>query len=266
MILDGFNFFKCNGTGNDFLITWLEEDQKSPFNVETVKALCNRRSGLGADGLVALKKVPQDPTDKGRPPEFRWDFYNSDGSTAAMCGNAARCVGLFVNEELKIKNLTLYTKSGPVKITVLNATPGNATVEVQLAMPRLISEKPFLLINSGVPHIIESAKFPFDKESLKAKALDIKKHPEFPKSGSNITFVSPLASQNEFASITFERGVDDFTLSCGTGALASAFFYEMTLKEQTSALWKVSVPGGLLNITFADGHATLTGPAVKEGP
>lgn len=246
-------FWKYHGTGNDFIITTPEASGLGTPATEQIKKLCDRHFGIGADGFVLLNKISEK--------NFSWDFYNSDGSKAAMCGNASRCVGLYINDIFKIPHFHLQTGSGDVEVQLT----GPGQLRVQLGLPKLLAKGPPPLIDSGVPHLIIQTSDPGNLKKNSLKAMTQRARSDFPKGGSNITFVSP-PNQRVIVSTTFERGVDGFTLSCGTGALASGFFYEMTEREEMLGKpWTVKVLGGELTVAFFEKHASLEGPAARVG-
>ncbi len=202
---------KYCASGNDFLIfhTFKKEDRGS-----LAKELCDRHYGFGADGLIAL--VPHATLD------FEWQFYNSDGSEASMCGNGARAAALYAyDNKLAGVAQSFLTGAGVIKTEI----SGECTVETELTPAEIIME-PFgengfewLLINTGVPHLVtKCAKGFFDKELAREM-----RH----KYNANVNFYS--FEDGVVGVRTFERGVEDETLACGTGMAACA--YALTLEN-----------------------------------
>jgi len=248
---------KVSATGNDFILvdllhnTWNAEGERT----EWVKKWCDRHQGIGADGAAFLEKHPQH--------DFVWDFYNSDGSRAEMCGNAARAVSLYISQRTGKKDLTFETRTGPVNARVNSADD----IEVDLApiaqaewnqwSQNAVNKLSFDFIRAGVPHVIMRVPDISDREGMQALALEIKREPRFLKDGTNVTFVRPL-SGSAIESITFERGVEGFTLACGTGAVAAA--HSVLRGEENKAI-EVRVPGGQLFVVWKNGRPRLKGPA-----
>jgi diaminopimelate epimerase len=255
---------KLSATGNDFLLVdlrtkpaqtaWKKQwGRKS--RAQLVKLWCHRFEGLGADGMVFLE------SDKKE--DFAWDFYNSDGSHAEMCGNAARAVSLYASQLLKKSKLSFRTKAGVVCAVVKS----DKNIEVRLPKVgegqwnQVIEWKGaklnFDFIRAGVPHVVVRVPNLEDRSSLRDFALEIKRRPSFLKEGTNVTFVR-LISQEKVEAVTFERGVEDFTLSCGTGAVASA---HSVLRGEENQAVEVHVPGGTLSVIWKEGFPHLRGPA-----
>jgi diaminopimelate epimerase len=260
---NGLVVTKLVGTGNDFLFVDAQSTLPGRFakasRPEIVKLLCDRHFGLGADGMVFVEKNAEG---------YRWDFFNTDGSYAEMCGNATRCFGRWANSKLGLKEIEFETLVGKVKVTVdkNEVTSYLAFVKAELKelkLPIGTRELTVYLTNTGVPHFV----VPVGKLEEAQVASDIiqtlRFHPEAGARGANVTFLEILSAQR-FRTVTFERGVEDFTLSCGTGVLAAA---AVGLQTGTSSSLEadVSTPGGSLKVKFGPGFSTvsLTGPAVE---
>jgi diaminopimelate epimerase len=261
----GPNFSKFSATENDFLILDLEESANEHFWRQTlakksvnhlVKELCHRRRGIGADGVLVLE--PSSDAD------WRWDFYNSDGSSAEMCGNAARCCGVWAARKTgEARVFRFLTSAG---LVVVRGVSANA-FEVSMPQVKLITAGLKLsfsdgtetgqLINSGVPHFVIQEKNLIADEKLKKRASRLRSRVELGERGANITFME-IVSRGDIKTSTFERGVEDFTRSCGTGAVAAAFAHKL---ESGATNVQVIVPGGTLKIEFKNDQVLLTGPA-----
>lgn len=196
---------KYCASGNDFLIfhAFKKEDRAL-----LAKELCDRHYGFGADGLIVL--VPHDELD------FEWQFYNSDGSEASMCGNGTRAAGLYAyDNQLAGKKQSFLTGAGVIKTEIYETN----TVETELTEPKEIMEKfsengfEWTLIDTGVPHLVTNcAKGFFDKEIAREM-----RH----KYNANVNFYH--FDKERLYVRTFERGVEDETLACGTGMAACAY-------------------------------------------
>jgi diaminopimelate epimerase len=194
---------KYSASGNDFVIfhSFKKEDRS-----ELAKKLCDRKNGIGADGLIVL--VPHKNLD------FEWEFYNADGSYAAMCGNGSRATAHYAyNYGLANKEMKFLTGAGIISCKV----DGNV-VETELTKPQLIKDYfieegyEWILIDTGVPHLVALVNdiSKFDKELAKKMRM---------KYNANVNFAQ---FENGVLKVrTYERGVEDETLACGTGMCAS---------------------------------------------
>lgn len=245
---------KLCATGNDFLLIDLMKnpDQLPLPSQKDIAALCHRNDGFGADGFIILKPNPQFA--------FEWDFYNSDGSQAEMCGNAARAVAQYFAHTQGQTQFEFKTLIGAIKAHVENPERFKGQVSVTLPLWKDLkthnSPYQFMFINTGVPHAVIETEEISDLESLKLKALKIKALPEFLEKGVNVTFRTPLLKSHRIQVVTFERGVENFTLSCGTGAIAAAV---SAAAGATDFQMEVRVPGGELSVKADKLRVTLTG-------
>lgn len=195
-------YAKYNANGNDFVIfhTFIEKDYSSLANV-----LCNRTSGIGADGLIVL--IPHETYD------FKWLFYNSDGSTASMCGNGTRaCAHYALNNGLALEKMTFLTNAGTITCEVKGDI-----VQTQLTPPKIISEEfeeegfTWFLCDTGVPHLVTLV----DDLNIYNKDLAQKMRIRY---NANVNFAK--IENKKIYVRTYERGVEDETLACGTGMAA----------------------------------------------
>jgi diaminopimelate epimerase len=254
---------KASATGNDFLFVDLI-DQSGPALFPAagrptwVRAWCDRHQGIGADGVAFLERAASPGLD------FAWDFYNSDGSPAEMCGNASRAVALHRSLKSGRSEIAFQTKSGEVRARV------NSADDIEVALAPVAesawnqwsgddgpSRLSFDFVRAGVPHAVLRVPDIGDRESLRALAAEVKRDRRFHPHGTNVTFVHPVSS-TILDSVTFERGVEDFTLSCGTGAVAAAHSH---LRGEEGQSVEVRVPGGRLSVVWKDGRPHLRGPA-----
>lgn len=260
---EGLVVTKLVGTGNDFLFVDARQDLPGKFakvsRPDIVRQLCDRHFGIGSDGMVFVEE------DKDG---YRWDFFNTDGSYAEMCGNATRCFGRWAYEKLGLDEIEFETLVGRVKVSVagedVTSYLGFVKAELKpLKLPIGTRELTVYLTNTGVPHFV----VPVGKLEEAQVARDIiqtlRFHPEAGPRGANVTFLEVLSAER-FRTVTFERGVEDFTLSCGTGVLAAAAVGLQT-GDTSSLEADVSTPGGSLKVKFGPGFSTvwLTGPAVE---
>lgn len=252
-------FTKLSGAGNDFIVVDLRSHKNKLSTKQRktiVRSACDRHFGVGADGLIFLEKAKSNKSD------FKWDFYNKDGSHAEMCLNASRCVARYALNKLsgKNKSVTFDTVVG----LVTGKESGNE-IEVELPIKKQkiklltlktkLSETDGYAVNSGVPHFVVHKSF-FNLHSLKENSSLLRFHKSFGVPGSNVTYWEGKGSS--VRAVTFERGVEDFTLACGTGAVAVGMVFESIYQKNPVT---VQMPGGKIKVHLKDESAIVKGPA-----
>ncbi len=239
-------FCKMSGSGNDFILVdnrqrILDGDQLGDF----VRRVCARKVSVGADGFILIE-----PSERVH---FRWRFFNADGSEAEMCGNGGRCAARFaVLQGIAPERLSFETLAG-----IIEAEVHGRRVKLQMVQPSGMEldlrvriegdEHPLHFINTGVPHAVE-----FVEETSRVAVVDlgrkIRFHPQFQPAGTNADFVQPI-DRGHMKVRTYERGVEDETLACGTGAVASALI--AAAQGLADSPMAVETTGGeILNIYF----------------
>jgi len=215
----GIPFSKLSGSGNDFILI---DNRGGIVSTEDLprlaRSLCRRKFAVGADGLIAIEET--------ETADFRWQFFNADGSCAEMCGNGGRCAARFaVVKGIAGVRHSFETLAGPIRAEVRDRR-----VKLELVPPtdlRLPVEIPLRTgvrrgasVNTGVPHVVLSEE---DLEAVDVKALgrEIRSHSLFSPAGTNVNFISRTGESDIYAR-TYERGVEEETMACGTGAVASA--------------------------------------------
>lgn len=250
-------FFKYQGAGNDFVMI---DNRLSGLNLSTkqIEQLCDRHFGVGADGLILLEKDPQ--TD------FRMVYYNSDGRESTMCGNGGRCIAQFAFD----------LEAAPAQMTFLAVDGVHQAIvqqeEVQLQMidvHQITLETNYTFLNTGSPHHVV---FVNDVKGIDVfnEGKQIRYGAPYFDEGTNVNFVEVMG-ENHLSIRTYERGVEDETLACGTGITAAAIAaYSRGLVYNN--LIKVDALGGKLSVSFDEKNNTfeqvwLNGPArqVFEG-
>ena len=255
-------FTKMNGAGNDFVLL----DNRAghiTLTTEQVVRICDRHRGVGADGVMLLV-----PARTGKA-DWAWDFFNSDGSMADMCGNGARCFARYVQHATgQNRNFTFETAAG-----IIAASFNGERVTVNLTKPKdlkLNQSVPLTLgnvvihsLNTGVPHAVMFVP-DADKAMVLEQGAEIRRHAHFAPRGTNVNFVQVIG-KNHIRVRTFERGVEGETLACGTGVSAAAMI-SSRVHGFTSPV-KVQVQGGdQLEVGFREQggefeDVRLTGPA-----
>ncbi|WP_433623078.1 diaminopimelate epimerase [Halomicrococcus sp. NG-SE-24] len=257
-------FEKYHGTGNDFVV--VDASLPVPDRGAFAREVCDRQRGIGADGVLFLALE-----GAYRPPRVIMTLVQPDGSTAAMCGNGARCAAHWAARRANADAVMIDTLAGTRSATVRDdgvavemGAPSFAPGDVPLAgdaplVEEQVGDYAVTAVNTGVPHAVafvdDVADVPVERD-----APAIRNHDRFPD-GANVTFASRTASG--FGQRTFERGVEGETDSCGTGAVAiAAVARRLGLVDDDSVA--VSPPGGDLRVAFEGGRATLSGPVERE--
>lgn len=254
-------FTKMNGAGNDFVLL----DNRAgnlQLSRKQIARLCDRHRGVGADGVLLLERATNGA-------DFRMRYYNADGGEAEMCGNGARCFARFAHRTAgPLEQLDFETPAGTI-----GAQLSGELVTLQMSEPqdmRLDFEVPVggekikaSYIDSGVPHVVVPVAR-IDDVDVRSLGSALRHHPLFAPRGANANF-SEQRGPHHIAIRTYERGVEDETLACGTGVVASALLF--AANQQVSGPIEVLVRGGdTMQVDFArDGNqfrnVTLSGPA-----
>ncbi len=243
-------FAKMSGTGNDFIIidhrdlVIPEEDQS-----EFARIVCRRKFSVGADGLILIEK--SDTAD------FRWQFYNGDGSRAEMCGNGARCAARFAFEKnIAPAAMRFETEAGEIEAFILGDTGETVKIrltapeDLRLNMPMSVGnvEQPLHFINTGVPHTVVLVNDTGDVP-VSEWGREIRYHEHFQPAGTNANFAQVVASDT-LKVRTYERGVEGETMACGTGAVASALVLAL-LEQARPPVTVITTGGEKLTIHFS---------------
>lgn len=244
-------FYKYQGTGNDFVMIDNRHNIFPKNETELVSFLCDRRFGIGADGLILLEN--DEATD------FKMVYYNSDGRISTMCGNGGRCLVAFANYLDIVGNEATFKAADGVH----RATMDNEMVSLQMKDVSEIKEKPnYIFLDTGSPHHVQMVNglqdFSVAKEGARLR------YGMYGKEGSNINFVEQIG-EGMFSVRTYERGVENETLSCGTGVTAVALAMHK-IKRTNDGKVVVKTLGGELQVTFEEDsvgyrNVYLIGPA-----
>lgn len=229
-------FYKYQGTGNDFIIVDNRLQSINKNDTKRIERLCHRRFGIGADGFILLEN--DENTD------FKMVYYNADGNESSMCGNGGRCIVAFAKFLGLIENETEFIAiDGLHKAKIEKET-------VQLQMQDVTEIETFenhQFLDTGSPHHVEMVSNISDFE-VRTKGAKIRYGKPYNATGSNVNFVEQLAT-DKFEVRTYERGVEDETLSCGTGVTAVALAMHKTAKTKSNIV-SLKVQGGELKVTF----------------
>ncbi len=234
--LDNQVFYKLSASGNDFVVILNFENRFTPEEKSFLaQRLCRTKFSVSADGLIFLEKSGK------KEASFSWDFFNSDGSSAEMCGNGARCVARLVEEiglfkspfyfETKAGLIYAEVKGKRVKVALTRPKDLKMNFELKLEDKELICH----FVNTGVPHVVIFCEN-VDEVEVEKLGAQIRYHKEFQPAGTNVNFVELIKKENQkYLKIrTYERGVEAETFACGTGASAGAYIaYKLGLVNET---------------------------------
>lgn len=244
------SFTKMHGAGNDFVII---DNREATLSEDEIIALaprlCRRRFGVGADGLMALQPPATDQVD------YTMFYRNADGSDAGMCGNGARCLALFAESQGLGSDLR-FNVHDTVYRAVVDASAGRATIHFpmhitvrELSMPE---ESTLYQLHAGTEHLVlevPERAFANDK-LLVSRGRELRHHENFNPPGTNVNFICGQ-STSEIKIKTYERGVEDLTLACGTGAIAGAITWHHLYRPQPPVgRICVEAEGGTLQVNF----------------
>ncbi len=238
-------FYKYQGTGNDFVMIDDRERLFPANDVALVERLCDRRFGIGADGLILLQK--------NKDGTFYMQYFNSDGKESSMCGNGGRCFARFIFDlKLAENKVGFFAIDGWHEAEISEAGINSNWISLQMINVvnyKQLQEHVFEL-NTGSPHYVQFRSEPIYDMDLVNEAKQIRYNEVYQAQGINVNYVN-LKALKVIDMRTYERGVEDETLSCGTGATAAAISTALlnNLPAGTHQV-KVSVKGGELAVQF----------------
>lgn len=244
------NFYKYQGTGNDFVMIDNRQNKIDKSDLKLVAKLCDRKFGIGADGLILIENHPE--------VDFDMIYFNADG-TKSFCGNGSRCAVAFANYLGIIENKTTFNAIDGIH----EATINGELIELKMGDVSNVEQgQDYFFIETGSPHYIQYTAS-VQEIDIVPTAHKVRYNERFKEKGTNVNFVQKVGETLEMR--TYERGVEDETLSCGTGATAVALAMHQN-KKTTATKIKISVQGGVLEIQFEvndKGYSQifLSGPA-----
>lgn len=247
-------FSKYQGTGNDFVLIDNRNNVFQPDNQSLIENLCDRRFGIGADGLMLLEEA------EGY--DFRMRYFNSDGKEASMCGNGGRCIVAFAFQLGIINNLTKFIAVDGEHEAKINSSTSPLIVSIKMIdVSEIEIGKDYYYLNTGSPHFVKFIPNHSNFDTV-AEGKKIRYNNRFSSEGTNVNFVS---FQEDILTVsTYERGVEDETHSCGTGVVASAISASF---KTGSNHFHIQTKGGNLEVEFQKSKTEkieniwLTGPA-----
>ena len=242
------SFYKYQGTGNDFIIVDCMTETVS-LNKEQIIFLCNRKFGIGADGLMMI--VADTETD------FLMEYYNADGNTGSMCGNGGRCIVNYAFKKKYIGMETNFRAADGVHKAIITDTNANR-VRLQMGdIKKPVLDSGDVILDTGSPHYVRFVKSA-EETNVVVEGRKIRFSEAYMQRGININFVE--MQMDELYVRTYERGVEDETLSCGTGVTASVIAAAFTNLITENGEQKVKTPGGILSVQYkksGDGYSDV---------
>lgn len=242
-------FYKYQGTGNDFVMID-NRDLSFPKEQRLIEQICNRRFGVGGDGLILLEK--DENTD------FKMVYYNSDGNESTMCGNGGRCIVAFAHFLNIFQQKTTFTAVDGLHEAEIN----QGVVKLKMIdVENINTDGDCFVLNTGSPHFVKYVER-VEVYNVYQNGYDIRNSANYKKEGINVNFVEQIRD-NEIFVRTYERGVEAETLSCGTGVTASAITF---MKDRNISSVVVKTLGGNLKVYAEKGegifrNVRLEGPA-----
>ena len=264
------DFVKMTGAGNDFVLI---NNQTLGLQLDwqaVARSLCHRRYGIGADGLLVL--------EKSRKADFLMRYYNADGTDGGMCGNGGRCSALYAMQQINVSRITfealgfIYSASAAENSVVKLSMKDPSAIQTNMSVPLQDSFLILHFIDSGAPHAVifmdelaEKYCNAIARDGIWQLGKTIRHHPKFSPQGTNVDFVS-LGEHGEVSIRTYERGVENETLACGTGCVATAVIMSL-LRDIGPPLRVRTLSGECLAVSFSKkgekiSEVILEGPAV----
>jgi diaminopimelate epimerase len=246
-------FYKYHGAGNDFIMIDCRNYDENQFDRSRVEYLCNRHFGIGADGLILLLNDSES--------DFRMKYFNSDGLKGSMCGNGGRCITAFACDLGIIQKIASFRGiDGLHHANILD----NGQISLQMIDIEEVKElEDGYILNTGSPHFV-TFRNQLAEIDVFTEGKQIRHQSRFEKSGANVNFVETV-SENVFKIRTYERGVENETLACGTGSVASAISSYLRHKTDKTT-YSVLAPGGQLSVSFTPKKNGSFTDVLLEGP
>jgi diaminopimelate epimerase len=262
-------FYKYQGAGNDFImVDQREKTYIAHTDKELVSTMCDRRFGIGADGLILLENGKQGE-------DFQMIYFNADGSESSMCGNGGRCIVAFANFLKCIKDTCTFNAIDGLhdaKVTrrgrPMRPPQSENWIELKMIDVNNIEiGKDYYLMNTGSPHFVVFVE-DLDDIDVYENGREIRYSARFKKEGVNVNFVEILPNNQGIQVATYERGVEAETFSCGTGVTAAAIAYYINKNNGVTSI-PILTKGGNLKVSFQPtpennfNNIWLCGPATQ---
>lgn len=250
------HFWKYQGNGNDFVIINNLTGENVTLSSDSITLMCDRHFGIGADGLMVIRKCEE--------ADFEMLYYNADGQLSSMCGNGGRCIAAFAFlQQIADRKLVFKAFDGIHRAMINQEVVKGKILDVSLSMGKVsgvIKEKDFYILDTGSPHYVEFVE-KVAEVNVVGEGRKTRYSERFSPEGINVNFVE--ISKNRLFVRTYERGVENETLSCGTGVTASAIaaYLETGRKD-----YSIHTTGGEFTVNFNEANGIfdavwLRGPA-----
>ena len=249
MLID---FLKYQGAGNDFVLLDNRSKNYSSLSTNQIKMLCDRKFGIGADGLMLLQNHPNF--------DFEMIYFNADGNLGSMCGNGGRCIVSFA-KHLNIinKETNFLAVDGPHYAKISDS---EAWVELKMIDVTEVEIGDAIVLNTGSPHYVKEVAN-LSNLDMYTLGKEIRYNETYQEQGINVNFMESL--DNVLHVRTYERGVEDETLACGTGVTAAAMAFSILKNKFGKVETKIHALGGTLEVEFKRENNTFTEVYLK-GP
>jgi diaminopimelate epimerase len=245
-------FEKYHGAGNDFIL--IDNRLKHfQFTQEQIALLCHRRYGIGADGLILIEEYPS--------LDFEMKYFNADGGLGSMCGNGGRCAVMFAAKHRIIRQSAKFMAYDGVHEAMFTEKD---SVKLSMAGVKKVEQRDnAFILDTGSPHFV---KFVDDVAAIDVlhEGRTIRYSEPFNRDGINVNFVS--LNEKAARMRTYERGVEDETLSCGTGTVAAAMALAVKKHSMNHQEHSIKAPGGLLKVYFNRKDEDVFEEVWLEGP
>lgn len=250
------NFFKYQGAGNDFVVLDNTDRSFSGVTPADVAKLCDRRFGIGGDGLLLLS-----PAEEGV--SFRMEYYNQDGSRASFCGNGARCICAFAVRQGVVGANETFSFVADDGLHQAKVDPERQWVNLRMIPVQSVAVQPdgAYVLNTGVPHYVRFVD-DIDAIDIMTEAPLVRYAEAYKPAGVNVNFVS-IISDDHIAIRTYERGVEGETLACGTGITAAAIATSFVKNRNN---FHITAKGGELEVSFDKMNDGSFSDVVLSGP
>lgn len=256
------DFTKIEATGNDFIFIDKKKNDIKELSADNIRVMCNRRTGIGADGIVLILS--------GEIKPLKMKYFNADGSLGEMCGNALRATVLFgyLLGKIKMNSWQLVEADDGEHHVIMDSAE---QIQVEIKVKNTLKDVPekdlnltndletLGFINTGVPHLVLKTESDLSDLDVLSLGRDLRYHRLFHPEGTNVNFIKVIGN-DQLQVRTYERGVENETLSCGTGIIASALAYWQKF-GLASSVTEISTLGGKLSVFYQDDRLFLKGPA-----
>lgn len=237
-----FTFHKYHGTGNDFILVDNRDARFTGTENDLFRRCCDRHFGIGADGFILLCKDEET--------HFRMDYFNSDGNRSTMCGNGGRCLVEFARSLGIITDHARFTAIDGLH----EASVTDMGIRLRMTLPhslRQLSPTDWW-VHTGSPHFVRFCTDNISTLDVKHLGAGIRYSEPWKAEGTNVNFVN-ITGDGSLSVRTYERGVEDETLSCGTGVTAAAVVYNHVYQQGADGLVNITTPGGPLRVHLHQG-------------